>query len=221
MPPPPGAYVEPSAPIGDYRMPLQGANPRYATSDYADHAFLDSPSGAWSPSLRLSPDGTPDASRNQAIPLRDYRPDARQAPALWWDGVRGPGHDENVRHRTAETIDADGRRMWRGDMGRKRSAPDLRRTPPPEPRVTNAASPSSYMFTRPFDQTMRRQFNGQHFSMADHRRNYDIYGMAPVTSRRNTYRVDPPPWDEAIIDTQSYAIVPVDVPDSAGRAWRL
>jgi hypothetical protein len=36
--------------------------------------------------------------------------------------------------------------------------------------------------------------------MADHRREYPILGMAPVNSRRNTYRVEPTPWDINIVD---------------------
>lgn len=223
-------YVASNVPIGDYRVPTQGASPRYATSDVTDHAFTDSPIGAWSPALRLDPHGIPDAGRNQAIPLRDYRPDPRQAPELWWDGARGPGREVNDRHSSQETVDADGRPLYRGlaDILRKRAAPDIRRTPPAETRITQQMSPSAYSFTRPFDQELERNFNGQHFSMADHRRNYQIYGMAPVGTRRNTFRQDPAPWDTDIVDSvpafdpvNARRIVPVDVPDSATRSWRL
>jgi hypothetical protein len=37
----------------------------------------------------------------------------------------------------------------------------------------------------------------RHISMADHRRDYPIYGMRPQGGvGRNTYRLDPRPWDE-------------------------
>jgi len=36
--------------------------------------------------------------------------------------------------------------------------------------------------------------------MADHRRNYEIGGMQPATSRRNTFRIEPTPWDTDIVD---------------------
>src|SRR3546814_10876093 len=71
-------------------------------------------------------------------------------------------------------------------------------------------SPRSYTFTRPFDSLNRnyanvsigsaRQLNGQHFSMADHRREYPILGIKPNHLRRNTYRLDPSPWDADLID---------------------
>lgn len=220
-------YVASNVPIGDYIVPPQGANPRYAVSDVADHAFTDSPVGAWSPSLRTSTEGTPDAQRNQAVPLRDYRPGPRQAPQEWWTGPGGPGREVQTRHTQFEYQDADGWEVTRGDPNRKRAAPDIRRTPPTPSRVTDKLAPSSYTFTRPFDQNVERNFNGQHFSMADHRRTYEIYGMAPVYSRRNTYRADPAPWDADIVDQVppfnpvGARIMATEVPDSAGSAWRL
>jgi hypothetical protein len=47
--------------------------------------------------------------------------------------------------------------------------------------------------------------------MADHRRNYEILGMAPARSRRNTYRMEPAPWDLDVVDMPSTdAYNPVD-----------
>lgn len=77
----------------------------------------------------------------------------------------------------------------------------------PEPdRMTMRKSPASWMMTRPYDQDSNgsrvgaRRLNGDHFSMADHRRNYEIMGMEPVHRSRNTYRLDPVPWDEELVD---------------------
>ena len=60
-------------------------------------------------------------------------------------------------------------------------------------RPTASMSPNTYLFTRPWT---RPESNGEHLSMADHRRKYQIYGMAPRGGVGvNTYRLDPKPWD--------------------------
>src|SRR3546814_9221582 len=46
-----------------------------------------------------------------------------------------------ICHRAVETVDGDGWRVFRGDMTRKRAAPDVYRTPPPESRKTSDMSP--------------------------------------------------------------------------------
>ena len=101
--------------------------------------------------------------------------------------------------------------------------------------MTEKLSPRRYSFTRPFDQGTKgngaRQLNGQHFSMADHRRDYPILGMRPWNQHRNTYRVDPAPWDAEMYDVPPEStmgavtngrIQAVDVPgDSGNRSYRL
>lgn len=72
----------------------------------------------------------------------------------------------------------------------------------PDPkRITIGVNPNSWNFTRKFDQTPARHLTGEHFSMAGHRRNYDTFGMRPVSMARNTYRLDPTPWDAAMYDS--------------------
>lgn len=96
-----------------------------------------------------------------------------------------------------------------------------------EPRPTTGMGPNTYFFSRPFDATMERRFTGDHFSMADHRRTFEIYGMAPAVRARNTYRIEPGPTDRDITDmptdanfTPQYAVVQ-DVPMGAiERSWR-
>lgn len=214
--------------IGDYVNRSMAPNFRYSEEEHADHAYTDSPVGAWAPSVGgYSTESTPDARRNNAIPLYQFYPRPGRPPEDFYQGSGRRGLDNLHRHNSVETVDGDGWREFRGDMTRKRAAPDIRRTPPPESRKTSDMAPTSYSYTRPFDQTMARRLNGQHFSMADHRRTYDVYGMAPVYSRRNTYRADPLPWDTDIVDsvpnfTPIYArIQQTDVPDAAGRSWRL
>lgn len=220
-----------NVPIGDYVAAVgRSPAPNWRFDDRpewpgAEDGFMDSPIGAWAPDLRTSPDTIPDAHRMRTMPLYQYRPPANAAPQEWWNRPGGPEYDQQQRHTEAETVDSDGWRVFRGDMTRKRAAPDVRRTPPPESRVTSELSPTTYSFTRPFDQHSARRLNGMHFSMADHRRNYEIYGMAPISARRNTFRADPQPWDTDIVDrapvyTPTQArVTQVDLPLT--RSWRL
>lgn len=221
-------HAAPGALIGDYRYSGATApNYRYAVPEFEDHDYVDNPAGEWAPGLRDGAETIPDAHRTRNMPLYQYRPPANAPAEQWWLGNNGPGRENVSRHRAVETVDGDGWQMTRGDMTRKRAAPDVYRTPPPEPRPTNLMAPTTYSYTRPWDQNVERSFNGQHFSMADHRRTYEIYGMAPIRTNRNTYRADPQPWDTNIVDEApeyspvSARIRQVEVPDAAGRSWRL
>lgn len=222
-------YVVPSGPIGEYVNYGAAPNYRYdGDRELPDNAYNETDSRGewdrWAPDLDTSTIGTPDARRNNTIPLHQTYPTPGKPPENWYERRFG---NNLKRHRRVETVDGDGWHMYRGDMTRKRAAPDARRTPPPEPRVTSDLAPTTYSYTRPFDQTPARHLNGNHFSMADHRRTYEVYGMAPVYSRRNTYRADPVPWDTDIVDRPvewdetSARIRQIDVPDAAGRSWRL
>lgn len=63
-------------------------------------------------------------------------------------------------------------------------------------RPTANMGQNSYLFMRPWE---RPESSGQHLSMADHRRNYPIYGMRPQGDVGvNTYRLDPKPWDASL-----------------------
>lgn len=72
-------------------------------------------------------------------------------------------------------------------------------------RRTAIRSPLGYMFTRPWHRPRHvKDALGEgaidHISMADHRRAYEIYGMAPRgTLGVNTYRLDPLPWDRELV----------------------
>lgn len=225
-------YTNTEGPIGDYLSGgIAGPNSGYAVDDTTPNksGYMDSPSGGWAPRLKMVPGGTPDPMREQQLVQRDYRPTPlNQPPSKWWLGP-GPGAEIETRHNTQEYVDADGWQPKRpvGPMP-KRAAPDSRRTPPPEPRLTNLLAPSRWIFTRPFDQHAARTLNGIHFSMADHRRTYPIMGMQPVQAKRNTYRVDPPPYDLDITDDQpvqpgisNQRIQQVELPLTSNRSWRL
>lgn len=213
----------PATPIADvpeYAVPQHGAYaaPTLEAGDAYNDEF------GWSPrSLRPSAVETPSAQRLGTIRRFDYRPDPLRAPEEWYNRN---ARDENARH-SVEDVDADGWTESKGiTEGDRRWAPNPRSVPPAESRRTQQMSPSSYFFVRPFDQHAARQFNGHHFSMADHRRDYEILGMSPVRNSRNTYRLEPTPWDIDVVD-----VPPVQEPTSARltavelpygpRSWRI
>lgn len=95
----------------------------------------------------------------------------------------------------------------------------------PPIRPTADLAPAGYQFTRPWHiprhvQDALGEDAVTHFSMADHRRVYQIMGQAPRGGLGvNTYRANPRPWDESLF-------VPVDPANEAGaifgtRSYRL
>ncbi len=186
---------------------------RYAAPGLEEDAPYTDTFG-WSPSLRLSAQEIPDNSRLQERALRDFYPDGPKTPEQFY-GNRDS--DDATRHRV-ELQDSDGLMAEHKGIGSEsRFARNPREIPPPETRMTEKLSPSRYRFTRPFGHGLGKgstpnDFNGQHFSMADHRRNYEIGGMQPATSRRNTYRIEPTSWDTDVVD------MPPNVPSVVAQA---
>lgn len=132
--------------------------------------------------------------------------------------------DDAQRH-SVETVDADGWSPRQPEHSGRPVAANPRSTPPPVSRATNMMAPRSYSFTRPFDQERAHHLTGVHFSMADHRRTYDILGMKPNSTPRNTYRTEPAPYDADIVadgETQSQrSVTVINVPDRSNRSYRL
>lgn len=157
----------------------------------------------WAPNTRISVNGTPDAMREQAFPIRQTVPDDDQPPTVFY---RPLDADKAKRESDTHTVAVG----WQEKKSSYKIPHNPREIPPPETRWTEGLSPATWSFTRPFDQLNRgypdgdtgsaRSLNGMHFSMADHRRDYPILGMQPIPSRRNTYRVDPAPWDANMYD---------------------
>jgi hypothetical protein len=155
----------------------------------------------------------PDPVQTGQIPSRTLFPQAGETPQDFWLGANGRGRDELQRH-TVEAISETG--MLEAPPAYFNPAPNPRWRQYPEGgsvsgfvdgapdtmRPTARQNPNTYSFTRPFDQSYERRLNGRHFSMADHRRNYPVFGMSPARTWRNTSKVDPPPWDANIVDTQ-------------------
>jgi hypothetical protein len=204
-----------------YAVPQHGA---YAAPPIeAGDAYNDT--FGWGPRIHTSTVETPSAQRLGVFPRVDYRPDPVRPADEGFYAQRDA--DEAKRH-SVEEIDANG---WTENKGIKpgdqRWAPNPRLKTVPESRVTQQMAPRSYSFTRPFDQHSARTLNGLHFSMADHRRNYEILGMAPARRARNTYRIEPTPWDVDIVDmppprepATSAVLQGVELPESS-RAYRL
>jgi len=167
--------------------------------------------------------GTPDAARLGTIPRAEKYGPHDAAPTPWYRRL----FDELLGRHKVEYQDADGFEAIKGGSGPKVAA----RPKPgdvPENRPTMRMSPHTYVFTVPPQDGMAREFNGMHFSMADHRREYPILGMEPPNKiRRSTFRLEPEPWDANLVDMPSDAPMPydrvpaVDVPPAGNRSWRL
>jgi hypothetical protein len=166
-----------------------GANPR------GDGNNFYYPQDTWAPTLsRDDFDSTPDPHRVADLPRVDRRANLRDF-WNWWAGL-----DRETAQR--ESVTEQHAAGWPELKGQRSRAPDPRWSPPPEPRPTSTLSPSRYSFMRPFQKDAAWLFDGSHMSLADNRRNFDILTMAPVPKRRNTYRAEPTPWDNDIVDMQ-------------------
>jgi hypothetical protein len=191
----------PATPIADtpdYPVMVQSA---YAVPSLESGSPFNDEFGWSNKGLQPSAVEYPSAQRLMTIPRRDFYPDPVRPPDEFYEENRG--REVNARHSSQEFVDADGWEELKGVTGSdRRWADDPRRTPPPETRLTQQMAPRTYLFERPYGQDSERYLNGNHFSMADHRRSYEIqqFGMNPVTTPRNTYRLEPAPWDVNVVD---------------------
>lgn len=177
----------------------------------------------WATKLARRISGTPDPQREGDMPSPTVRPPNGGNP----DAYYGPITAETSRRESVTETQAVG---WNELKSQYIMGPDPRWNPPAESRLTSDMSPASYSFSRPFDQFEKgngaREFNGVHFSLADHRRSYDVGGMAAAQNYRNTYRSSPAPWDADMYDEpapqdlQSGVVNYVPAP-SASSAYRL
>lgn len=190
------------------------------------------PADLWSPGLNRDggPDGTPDGMRSGSDPVRYMRPDPTKPPQEFYQPWESE-HDQREES-MQEKQDSDGWERLTSNqklMGGRVGGKDR---PPEGYRPTQKLSPGNFQFFRLFDQGQKglgpRRFNGLHFSMADHRRNYEINNEYATKSRRNTYRLDPPAWDTDIVDRPGPAEFPSAVYEepalsggSGNRSWRL
>ena len=211
-----------AVPVPQYAVPQHGA---YSVPTLESGSPYNDEFG-WGPKLRTSPTEIPSAQRLQAMPTIDRRPQPlTESPEIFWDRL---DKDDAKRHsvESQHTIGwGEKKGVFPTDL---RWVDNPRRKPPPESRITQKLAPRSYSFTRPFDQHSARTLNGTHFSMADHRRKYEILGMAPIVKPRNTYRLEPTPWDVDVTDTAparepttvQARLTGVELPPSS-RSYRL
>lgn len=153
----------------------------------------------------------PDPMRVKEFPIRTEFPDPARPPQDFYLGVNGVGRDLVQRH-SVESQKANAWEVAAPTVERYAQNPrnnlypeggnvaGFTQSTPGTVRPTARQSPNYYAFTRPYDQAYARRLNGSHFSMADHRRNYPVFGMAPAKTWRNTSRIDPAPWDANIVD---------------------
>jgi hypothetical protein len=180
---------------GTYIQYEDSPNPAYVPES-GNHEYVF-PFG-WATKLATKIGGTPDAQRERGERTYTVRPDGDEPPTRFY----GPLDAETKRRESITGTDAVG---WQEQTGEYLPGPDPRWNPPSDKdRLTSGMSPASYSFHRPFDQLSKgngaRTFNGMHFSMADHRRNYPIGEMDSAKSYRNTYRASPIPWDADTYD---------------------
>lgn len=231
-------------PYSHSRTEQEYADPTYADSDTSAYAVPDALQGnspyndefGWSAHPAMQPGNTPDPYRLGNQPLREHYPNGGDPPEEYYGGLDA---EKKARHSVEKQIADEG---WQENKayagypdpyaGADRWAHNPRRIPPKESRVTQLLSPANYSFTRPFGwglPKLSRKPNatGEHFSMADHRRNYEILGMQPPRQWRNTYRLDPIPWDQNVVDVpvtvqpQNGQIVASDFNPLTSRSWRL
>lgn len=218
--------------VPEYAVPASGS---FAVPDVSPDSAPYTDTLGWAPSLRLSPTSIPDTTRLGTQRRSSAVPDDGGDPVAFWTPIDA----DKARRSSVEYQDADGWEETKeypgypdAAAGANRFARNPRETPPPEPRPTSRLAPRTYTFVRPFMTGLpkmgSRDLNGIHFSMADHRRQYDALGMAPVRSWRNTYRLDPAPWDEGVVDyppanaAPDYRETPPTVEVAyLSRSWRL
>lgn len=173
--------------------------PRYAISDDADAPYSV---GGWSPELAYSTTGTPDPVRVGQLPEVDFYADATNAEAF--HDKRSAETAERESTVTESTLPFPTATTEPGN----RFAPNPRTVPPAESRWTQRLSPVT-SWLRNMLGGAPKQLNGNHFSMADHERTYEILGMTPQRSSRSTYRLEAPEFGLSIVDIPAEAAEPV------------
>lgn len=172
-------------------------NPNFAVDENAPSGYTTLPYLGYADRFEPGLDATPDEMR-----LRIVTP--RQTPEVdqetWYDKFdRNTAERESVVQQSNDFIDTNQRAYRRVDSPYQNVYQNSERP------LTAGKNPNNWSFLRPFMQPTQKgigshNLNGNHFSMAGHRRDYEIYGMAPVRTSRNTFRLDPTPWDQNIVD---------------------
>lgn len=219
-------YAAPPDTVDSTPVYVLPANPAYAAPPITDNdGWHDSPTKAYTGRLLEQPGDTPDPQRLQhMVTQTDY---VTGDPVEYY---RQRNLDIERRY-SVEWRDSDGWEEQKGGSGHK-----VTKSPyavaQDEPRPTMKLAPTTFVATRPFDQWIARRNNGLHFSMASNLRNYPVYGQRAWQPFRNTWRVDPTPWDAGQADIPSgvagnqsngrlRGIEVPPAPAAINRTWRL
>lgn len=203
---------------------------------YQDPAYVagnvpapyDLPGDPYADHTRPRIGSTPDPMRTQSTPIRSYRVNPQAPDALWQQLDADKAQREsvgNTREQWTEMIDPS------ASAGANRWAPNPRATPPAPGRATSDLAPTNYRYRRndPQNGGTPRRFNGDHMSMADHRRmESELFGVMPRTSRASSQRLDILPWGTNVVNQNQPTTYPnatqqvTESPLGGGtRAYRL
>lgn len=179
-----------------------------------------SPNATWGWAAREGVEVPPIPDQDKIL-IHWFRPPAAENPVHWYHD-RNQGND--VRN-SEEHLNAEPHPI---NEARREIGPDPRWTPPVHTRATQLQSPSSYSFTRPFDQRTRHRLTGVASSMTSNQRSFSVGGMNPIKGWRNTYRRIPANRDAIAADyafeQNPVAEVPQYFSPNAGlpdRAYRI
>lgn len=172
----------------------------------------------WSPQVGTE---LPPIAEQDRILVHWYRPPDAGSPRPWWQDANSDkilrGEQERATTDLGSSVPGSLRVEQNPWIGQ----------PQPLPRVTSQAVPANYRFERPFDQRTERTLTGEHFSMASNRRTYQVNGMEPARSFRNTIRLEPVARDAENVDlasTSAPAATPavyVSPPSVPSSRWGL
>lgn len=183
-PPEPQDVIPPGA-------PLYGSGPNFI--DDSRPAATTQVGDPWAPAM-----GRPGGQQTHAQVIAetqygDPRPNPVE-PAAYWAKRDA---DDAQRH-SAQQIDANG---WPTPTNGTVYNP-IQPIRPPSERWTSYAHPELDSFVVPGEVNGHTpyRFTGDHFSMADHRRDYQVMEQTPINTRRNTFRLEPQAWDLDLVD---------------------
>lgn len=167
--------------------------------------------------------GIGEEQRERQAPIYSYRVDATD-PEAHYEGIA----QDAVNRTNAETF-TPAKQSWQEAVTpTKRFALNPYQGLIGATRPTETMSPSTYTgLTRDMTGGQPHRFNGNHFSMADHRRmDAEIYGMTPPSTKTSTQRLDTLPWGTNVMDAAPQTVYPQETYDSpvsppVGGAYRL
>jgi hypothetical protein len=146
----------------------------------------------------------PTIAEQDAVLVHWDRPPADENPQAWWD-------DRTVWQKQQGQLEQVRTLPYGTETGQTpRAAESPYAEAPTVDRPTAHMSPSSYSYTRPYDQASEHELNGVHMSMATNQQAYQLGNMSAPPSYQNSYRSDPPTNDTTAFlatDDQGQAVL--------------